>query len=244
MGIAQQDLDTLLATELLLVTALHALLTDIVARLVIVIGLDVSRRHFRYIAQHVGCHTALVAAHTTLLHIEAGEAEHLLLKDAEVLVAELTEEELLGESRVAGIAVTVLDGLHPAVELFLRDVQGIAELHRVQTILGLVHHHHNIIGRLIVDHQLAVAVGDDATRRELYLLQEGIRVGTLLIVVTGNLKGKQTDNVDDHYQSGHPGYHEFTIFQITVVPHLTRTLSIARIKTNVSSALLPAHSSQ
>ena len=98
MSIAQQYLYTLLSTQLLLVRALNTELSDVVARLVVVVLLDISWRDLSHIAKHVGTHIIGILAHTTLLYVETGETVHLLLEHAEVLIAKLTHEELLGES--------------------------------------------------------------------------------------------------------------------------------------------------
>ena len=50
VGIAQKNLDTLDTTQLLLVVTLHTQLADIIARLVIIILFDISRRHLGDIA--------------------------------------------------------------------------------------------------------------------------------------------------------------------------------------------------
>ena len=98
MGITEENLDTLLASKLFLVIALDAEFPDIVARLIVVVLLDIVWRHLCHITQHVGCHVILVLSHAAPLYIEAREPVHLLLEDTEVLVAELTHEELLGEA--------------------------------------------------------------------------------------------------------------------------------------------------
>ena len=86
MSIAQQNLDAFLATQLLLIATLYTQLADIVARLVVVILLDVGRRHLSHVAQHVGGKGILVLSYAAPLDIEAGEAEHLFLEHREVVV--------------------------------------------------------------------------------------------------------------------------------------------------------------
>ena len=154
------------------------------------------------VAQHVGGNRILVLADGASLDVEARETEHFLLEYGEVLVRQLTHKDLLRKSRIAGILVAVLDVFHPAVELLTADVQRLAEVQRVQMVFRLVHHHHDVVGRLVIHQQLAVTVGDDASRRIFYLLQEGIRVGTLLVVVARNLQLKQTDDVYHHDEDG------------------------------------------
>ena len=96
------------------------------------------------------------------MYVKAGILEHLLLEHAEVFLCQLAHEELLGEARIARVFVAVLDGCHAAVELFACDVQRLTEIKGVQSALGFVHDHHNVVGWLVEYQQLAVAVGDDA----------------------------------------------------------------------------------
>ena len=111
-------------------------------------------------------------------------------------------------------------------------------------ILCLIHHHHNVVGRLIEYQQFAVAVGDITTRREIHLLQEGIRVGALLIVITGNLERKETDDIDHYDDNSHRTDDIFPFSKIVFFLHFLRTLSIAIISANVRSELAPAHANQ
>ena len=118
-------------------------------------------------------------------------------------------------------------------------------------VLGFVHHHHDIVSRLVIHQQLAVTVVDTATGRIFNFLEKGIGVGTLLIVVTGNLEHKQPDDVDHHYQNGHTSYHIASVVQ-AIVPHslplligyLCLTASKVNIKTSVNTALPTTQSAQ
>ena len=161
MGIAQQDLHALLATQLLLVAALHTKLADVVAGLVVVVLLNIGRRHLGDITKDVGCQRILVLADGALLDIEARKTEHLFLEYREVLVRELAHEELLRKARITGILAAVLDGFHAVVELLAGDVEALTQLQRVEAPVGLVHDDHDVVGWLVVHQQLAVAVGDD-----------------------------------------------------------------------------------
>ena len=118
----------------------------------------------------------------------------------------------------------------------MRNAQSIAELKGIETPLNLVHHHHDVVRRLVIHHQLSMTIKDSTAGRIFYLFEEGVGVGTLLVVITRNLECEQTDNVDDHYQDSHPTYHIMPIFK-TGILHLERTLSMARITNNVSTAL-------
>ena len=119
---------------------------------------------------------------------------------------------------------------------FFRNAQRLAEVKGIKTPLGLVHHHHDIIRRLIVDHQFAVSVKDGSTRGILYLFQKGVRVGTLLIVIARYLEHEQTDDIDDHYQDSHPTNHIAPVLKI-VVFHFERTVSIAINRIQVRTIL-------
>lgn len=126
---------------------------------------------------------------------------------------------------------------------FLCDAQGIAELQRVKMVFLLIHHHHQVVTVLVIDHQLAVTVGNDATRRKLHFLQEGIRVGILLIVVAKNLKRQQAEQINDHNSNGHSPNHIAPVFEFVVAFHCLRRFSITRISTTVSSVLVEMHNS-
>ena len=84
MGVTQQNLHAFLTTQLFLVATLHPQLTNIVARLVVVILFDVGRRHLSDITQHMSGKGVAVLADTATLDIKARKAEHLLLEDAKV----------------------------------------------------------------------------------------------------------------------------------------------------------------
>ena len=160
MRITEQNLDALLTTQFLFIPTLHARLPDIVTRLVVVVLLDIRRRGLSHVAQHMSRHGILILSHATLLHIETRKAEHLLLKDTKVLVAKLTDKQLLSETRVTRITVTILHDGHPTIELFLCNAQRMTELRRINPVLCLVHHHHNVIGWLVIHQQFPMAVSD------------------------------------------------------------------------------------
>ena len=111
----------------------------------------------------MGCYRILILPHGSLLGIEAWETEHLLLEDTEVLIGELAHEELLGIARIAGILITVFHRSHTHVELLLGNTQGLAELHRIKTVTRLIHHHHNVVRRLVIHNQLPMTIGDITT---------------------------------------------------------------------------------
>ena len=98
MGIAQQYLHALLASQVFFIRAFHAQFTYIVARLVIVVLLNICWRHLGHIAQHMGSVWMLILTDAALLHVEAWKAVHLLLKHTEVVVRELVHEHLLREA--------------------------------------------------------------------------------------------------------------------------------------------------
>ena len=236
VSIAQKNLNTFHTTQVFLVITLNAKFRDIVARLIIIVLLDISRRHLSNVTQHMGSYRILILAHRSFLGIETRKAEHLLLENAIVLIGELTHKELLRIARITRVLIAVFHRCHTHIELFLGDTQGLTELHRVKSVACLVHHHHDVIRRLIKHHQLPMAIHDVTTRGVFDFLQEGIRVGTLFIVGTGNLECKQTDDIDDHNQYGHPCYHVMPVFKLRF-PHFERTLSIAKIINSVSRAL-------
>ena len=243
VGVAQQNLHTLLAPELFLVRTLYAKLADIVARLIVVVFLNIGRRHLSHVAQHMGCVGIYVLADAAMLDIESRETVHLFPEDAELLFRQLTHEELLGESRIAGVLVPVLDVVHALVELFLRNAEGVAEFQGVEMSAFLVHHHHQVVTVLVIDHQFSVAVGNDATGGELDFLEESVRVGVLLVVVAHNLERKQPDDVNHHNGNSHTAYDVSPVLQFIVSLHDLRKFSTTNISTTVSSVLPPMLSS-
>ncbi len=163
VGIAQEYLHALLATELLLVIALHTEFADIVALLVVVVLLDVLLGDLGDIAQHMGGIGVLILTDGASLDVEAGEAEEFLTEDGEVLLVELGHEDLLGVARIAGVLVAVLDVGHSLDEVFLGDAEGIADVEGVDMVACLIHHDHDVEGRLVIDEEFAVAVVDGAS---------------------------------------------------------------------------------
>ena len=98
MNEAKDHLDTLDTPQLLLITSLNAQLTYIVARLIIVVCLDVGRRHLSHISQHMSSHRIFILPDGTMLDIKARKTEHLFLKHGEVGLGQLVHEHLLGEA--------------------------------------------------------------------------------------------------------------------------------------------------
>ena len=82
---------------------------------------------------------------------------------------------------------------------------------------GFIDHHHDIVRRLVIDQQLTRTVSNDATSRVFYFPEEGIGVGTFLIVVAGDLEHEEPDDIDDHDQRGHPSYHIASVVQFVVL---------------------------
>ena len=89
-------MDTLFPTEFLLVGAFDALFSDVVARLIIVILLDVGRRNLSHVPQDVCRVGVSILPEAAPLDVEAWKTIHLLLEDAEVFLRELVHEHLLG----------------------------------------------------------------------------------------------------------------------------------------------------
>ena len=240
-SVAQQYLHALLATQFLLIVFLDTELAYVVAGLVVVVVFNVRRRHLSHVAEDVCSVRCLILAYAALLHIETGESEHLLLKVAELLIAELAHKELLRESRVAGILGIVLYVVHALDEVFLGDAERLAEFGSVDTALCLVHHHHDVVGRLVVYEQLAVAVVYGTARRKLHLLEEGVGVGVLLVVVAHELEGEQTNYVHRDNCHGYTSNYKATVFECIPAHLLRRKFSITNISTMVSTALLTVH---
>ena len=183
MYVTQQDLNTFLSTQLFLVRTLHTQLSYIVASLVIVVPFDVTWRNLGHISQHMCCVRILILSNASLLNIEPRKAIHLLLKHAELFVAQLTHEELLRKTRITGVFVSILNLGHARFKKVFGNAQGFTKLEGVNPVFLLIHHHHDVVSRLVVHHEFAMAIGNDATRGIIYLFEEGVTVGILLIII-------------------------------------------------------------
>jgi len=240
MSIAQQYLHTLLPTKLFLIAALHTKFAYIVARLVVIIVLDIGRRHFSHVTKHVGSIRILILPDTAALYVKTGETVYLLLKKTEILIGQLVHEQLLGKRRIARRALYLL---HTLDKIFAGYAQSLAQRGSIGLATRLTHHHHDIVCRLIVYEQPAVAVGYNASRGKLHLFQKSIGVGILLVVVTHHLQEEQPHYVYQNNRDGHTGYHKAPVFE-SVVFHLLLTLSNVTISNTVSTVLPPTHSIQ
>ena len=110
-------------------------------------------------------------------------------------------DEFLGcICRIARILVGVFHITPFLQELLFGDAQGVAEHHRVK-FRYIFRDKHHIVGRLVEYHQSVVAIIHQAARRIDDTPQEGIAVGTLLILVVADLQTEKSYDVDDHYQS-------------------------------------------
>ena len=176
MYVTQQDLNTLLSTQLFLVRTLHTQLSYIVA-------IDVTWRYLGHISQHMCCVRILILSNASLLNIEAWKAIHLLLKHTELFVAQLTHEELLRKTRITGVFVSILNLDHARFKKVFGNAQGFTKLEGINPVFLLIHHHHDVVSRLVVHHEFAMAIGNDATRGIIYLFEEGVTVGILLIII-------------------------------------------------------------
>ena len=162
------------------------------------------------------CIGVLVLPDGALLYIETGEKEHLLLERTDFIGRKLVHEELLGVGAVARIAPPVLYLRHPPLILRWCYAQGPAYISRVYARL-FRHHHHDVIGRLVVDEQLAVAVHDGATGRKLHPLEKGIRVGILFEILAHELQEKQPCNIHKDDDGGNAANHILALLQLIVL---------------------------
>ena len=158
-GVAKQHLHTFLTTQVGLVGTLHTVLADIITALVILVAVDLALVDLTNVAEQMGTVGIFVLAHGTLADIETTVAEQLLLQDGHLLTTDLGTEHLLG---VGGVAFQIADIAHLLVEVFLRDVDGVAEIKGVQ-VFHLIGHYHDVVSGLVVNQQLTIAVVNQTT---------------------------------------------------------------------------------
>ena len=171
-------------------------------------------------------HLRLVLAYAALLHVETREAEYLFLEEAELLRRELTHKELLRKARVARVLRVVLNVVHALYEELFRDAKRVAKLKRVDASLCFVHHDHNVVSRLIVHEQSAVAVVDGTTRRVFDFLEEGVGVGVLLVVVAKQLQREETHDVDNDNSRCHESDYVAPFLKVIIAHFLLLMLPI------------------
>ncbi len=132
------------------------------------------------------------------------------------MFVKLRHEHLLGVAGIAWILVAILDVAHALDEIFLGYAEGVAELECVDAVFCLVHDHHDIEGRLIIDKEFAVAVVDGATGGVFYLLEKSVGVGTLAIVVAHYLEDKEAHDVCEHYSSCYTTYNILALCEVFI----------------------------
>lgn len=105
----------------------------------------------------MGADAAGVLACAALFDAEAFEAEQLFAEEREFLCGNLGHEKLWRVTRIARILVPVLDGLHSLDIVLLGDAHSGTEVEGVDSAL-VVHHHHDVVRRFVVDQKFSVAV--------------------------------------------------------------------------------------
>ena len=105
-------------------------------------------------------------------------------------------------------------------------------------VASLIHHHHDVVGWLIIDKELAIAVVDKTPGRELYLLQKGVGIGTFSKIVAHYLEREKAHDVYEHYSKC---YSTDDVFAVCIVGSfhffLLRRLSVASMMKRVSTRL-------
>ena len=157
-----------------------------------------------------------VLANTSLLYVEAGITEEFLAEGTELLCRQLAHEQLLCVAAIARIASRVADFIHAASVPLRCDAQGIAQVHRINALLFL-HHHHYVIGRLIVHQQFAVAVDYGTTGREKDMFEESIAVGILLEILAKQLQGEEPEDICEYDYAGDAPQHILAFAQFILL---------------------------
>ncbi len=221
-GVAYEYLGALDASQVWLVGALDAQVAGVVARGVVVVGIDVVGVDLAQVAQHVGRRDIVVLAQDALLYEEAREAVQFLLQAAVVLARQLRDEALGGIGGIARIEVLVAHIGKALAQIVGCDVERAAEVERVER-LHIARYEHHVIGRLIVHHQLALAVIHQSARGVHRLFQEGVAVGRALVPLVVELQVKQPADIYQRDKHDKPAddilaFLEFIVFSHGVYP--------------------------
>ena len=217
VSITQQNLHSFLTSQVFFVASLDAKLPDVVARLIIFVLINVALRNLSHLSQHVSAVGILVLPDASFLHIEARKAKHLLTKHTEILVVYLCHEELLRKAGVSRILSRVLDIVHALDKIVFGDAQSLAEVKRVKVPFLLVHHHHDVVGRLVIDKQFAVTIAYNAPAGIFNSFEKGVRIGTLTVVVAHNLKREKAYDIHCHNEDGYSSNDDLSVFKIEIL---------------------------
>ena len=217
-GVADENLHALVAAQIRLVAFLHAEVAGIVAGRIIVVALHIVGVHLADVAEHVGGGGVVVLAQDALLYEESREAVELLLQAAVVLRRQLRDELLRRVRRIAGVEAFVAHVGEALAQLLGGDVERGAEVERVEG-LHVAGNEHDVVGRLVEHHELAVAVVDEAARRIHRLFQKRVAVGALLVAAVVDLQVEQAHKIYERYQGYETAYYVFSLFEIIVFSH-------------------------
>ena len=216
--VAQQNPHALLAAQHFLVAPLHTELTDVVAALIIGVGVHVGLVHLRHVAQQVGRDARGVATHRPLLGRKTVEAKQLFAKLRELVGRNLAHKQLRRVARVARILLRIFDFRHPLHVLLPRDAHRAAEIGRVDAVLVL-HRHQDVVRRFVVHEQLPVTVRDQSARGVQDLLAKGVRVGALAVVVAHELERQQPKHKDNNDRQRNAADHKLALLKTIILGH-------------------------
>ena len=200
MGILHENLHTLLSTKGLLVAFLHTQVACIVTAAVIAVSLHISAGNLPDVPEHVSRSIVGILPDRTLLDEKSRKHVKLLLQTPVILLREVGYEFLGCIGGVARIFPGILHVDPFLGELLLSHLKGITQRRGVE-ILYVARNQHHVIGRLVENHKLTVAVVDETTRRVYYLPQKGVAVGILLIFVIAYLETEKPDDIDCNNQA-------------------------------------------
>ena len=199
------------------------------------VGFYIFRTDFADVSKQVSRIGIVVLANASLLNVEARKAEKLLLETAELLGRELAQKDLLCIGTVAWIALAVFYLFHSSLVPFASYVEAFTKVQCINAHL-LIHDDHHIIGRLVIDKQLAISVGNRTSSRILDALKESIGVGTYLEVFAEQLQGEETNQIDNDDDRCCATNHVFTLLKLIVSVHsATYFLGLRTFSTNMIS---------
>ena len=227
MHVAQHDPHPLLAAQHFLVAALHAELADVVAALVVRVGVHVRLVHLRHVAQQVRGQPRHVPTHRTLLDRETIETKQLLAKLRKLVRRYLAHEELRRVARIAEILRRVFDFRHSADIFFARDAHRPAEVGRVDPVL-ILHRHQDVVRGLIVHQQLPVPIGDQPARGVQDLFAKRVGVRALAIVLVHQLQRQQSQHEHDNDRQRDAADHQLALLKTIILGHGGREIGWGR----------------
>ena len=121
------------------------------------------------------------------------------MQGAVLIGGELIHEHLRHVRGIAGVELLVLDIGDTLVEYLFGYAQRATEIKGIEG-LYLAHDEHHVVGRLVVDKQLAITIVDDTACGIEHLPEKGVIVRRGLVITVYKLQKSEPHDVDEQHK--------------------------------------------